>query len=693
VARVIGRGLRRLRAIVWLAFLLAAPPVALVRYIGWPLPRHWPTSVEWNRYLAEPLTRASVIDLFAIAVWLMWAVLLYAVLADVTARIRRVVGGASRLRLPPLPAAMQATANGLLGAAVFSTGATVAATPPHPPVPAAAPHIPTANPPSSPFTVSADTVPTAGQPPSTTASDDQVILPGGSWLTHHTAEAVAASAVLVWWQRRRRYQPGPPTTVGRDDPDLAALPATVTTIQAQLHPALDQPPDTTTSGQSAGSHSSAATGQAAPSRAAPGELGTRLLLPTDLPTRGVGLTGPAALDAARGMLIAALLAAGDDDEPRVVTTAADLPAVLGEAAGWPDEVPGLVVAEHLAEAVVLAESVAMRRAAHRVPSPTNPIRPHGVPTLMLITSAPQDPGTAHRVAALLTLAAAHHVTGVLLGYWPHGDTWTVEAGGTVHPGNNGVRISVLDQAATLDLLTVYREAHPRLPTPPQTAQTPSSPVSAHAVSPLATPGRPDGAPVPMAAATSTSSRLWLRVLGEPAVYAHGSPTPVRLPRSATLAILVFLALHPDGATTTDLTTALWPQLHANTTANRIYTTISATRKVLDPIATGPTIVRAGDRYRLNPDHVDVDLWHLHTAIDQAATTTNPTARTNALRQVVNSYTGDLAAGWAWPWVDPHREAIHRHVVDARAALSAEHVGPGPTGGVQLSTTGTRPVTF
>jgi hypothetical protein len=673
VVPVIGRGLRRLRAVLWLAVLLAAPPAALIRYVGWPLPDHRLTSVEWDQFLADPLTQTTAIDLFAIAIWLMWSVLLYAVLADLTARIRQLAGGASRLRLPPLPAAVQATANGLLGAAVFGTGTAAAAAPPHPPVPASTTHTPSVD--AFPSQASHDTAPPGGQQP-TTVDDDRVTLPGGGWLTRHTAEAVSASAVLVWWQRRRRYTPGPPTTVARRDPDLAPLPATVTTIQAQLQPDPDQPPDEAGHAQPADSSDPVQGRRPVPSRAALGRAGTRLLLPTDLPTRGVGLTGPAAAHAVRGILIAALLASGDDDEPRVVTTAADLPALFDDTNGRPDDVPGLVVAEHLPDAIALVETVAMRRVAYRTPSPTNPIRPHGTPSLMLITAAPPDPGTAHRVAALLTLAAAHHVTGVLLGHWPHGDTWTIQADGSVvDPGSDGVRVSVLDAAATVDLLTVYREAHPR---PSPRAQPPEIHPGPVREDPVPAPGNPDGAPKPTAAASATTGGIWLQVLGEPAVYPRACTTPVRLPRSAALAILVFLALHPDGATTSDLTTALWPQLHPNTTANRLYTTMSSTRKILDPLAGGPTIVHLGDRYRLNPNQVDVDLWRLHTAINQAAATTDPTTHTDALRRVVNGYTGDLAAGWAWPWLDPHREATRRHVVDASAALAAQHTDSTPT---------------
>jgi DNA-binding SARP family transcriptional activator len=46
--------------------------------------------------------------------------------------------------------------------------------------------------------------------------------------------------------------------------------------------------------------------------------------------------------------------------------------------------------------------------------------------------------------------------------------------------------------------------------------------------------------------------------------------------------------------------------------------------------------------------------------------------------VVDAYTDDLAAGYAWPWLEPPREATRRHAVNAYVALAASHADPSGT---------------
>jgi two-component SAPR family response regulator len=149
---------------------------------------------------------------------------------------------------------------------------------------------------------------------------------------------------------------------------------------------------------------------------------------------------------------------------------------------------------------------------------------------------------------------------------------------------------------------------------------------------------------------------------------------VRWGRSAALQVLVFLAVHPAGATSTELAKMLWPQLHPGTTTNRVYNIMRAVHEALDEAADGPTIVRAGHRYRLNPLHVDVDLWRLREAV-RAAAGPEPPSRPVALRRVIDAYTGDLADGWPWPWLDPHREATRRQILDAYTTLAAAQSDP------------------
>jgi hypothetical protein len=250
---------------------------------------------------------------------------------------------------------------------------------------------------------------------------------------------------------------------------------------------------------------------------------------------------------------------------------------------------------------------------------------------------------------------------------------------TGHPTPRGaapppprLRLSVLGPVATADLLTIHHETHGHPTQPP--AQAPGSP---HDETPPqaaeAAVRQPDRThPQPPAPA---GRHVRLTILGHPTVYPDDSDVALRLPRSAAAPVLVFLALHPTGASTGQLSAALWPHLHPHRTADRLYTAMSTLRRVLDPAAHGPTMIRAGDRYQLNPHHIDVDLWNLHAAVHRAATATDPTDRTQAAHDIITLYQADLAPHWPWPWLDAPREQTRRHLADAYATLAAQPIGP------------------
>jgi DNA-binding SARP family transcriptional activator len=110
---------------------------------------------------------------------------------------------------------------------------------------------------------------------------------------------------------------------------------------------------------------------------------------------------------------------------------------------------------------------------------------------------------------------------------------------------------------------------------------------------------------------------------------------------------------------------------------RLYTTVSELRTTLQAACGSPV----GDRYRLIPDRLIVDLWQLRDAVHHAATAVTAARRATAWRAVVDRYTGELAAGHDWPWLAGPREAIRRQVIDAYAALAA--VEPDPQAALSL----------
>ena len=356
----------------------------------------------------------------------------------------------------------------------------------------------------------------------------------------------------------------------------------------------------------------------------------------DLPEHGTGLTGFGAVAAARGIL-AALLLTHHTDDPRVVITASDLQSILGPAADACDDVPGLNVVGDLSDALSTLEQIVLEHA--------------GRPTTLLAT-VPDDPVLARRLAVLLTLGAHHGLSGVLLGAWHHGTSWHVAPDGNATTGPTPApvgRLCVLTDTTAADLLAVAA------------LRTRETPASASTSSPT-----PAAAPEPAA-----NAPIRLALLGGVTVTAHGKPVSIR--RSAATQIMAFLALHPEGATSGQLSKAIWPHRRPHAAAGSFYTTISELRAILRTAADGrEVIIRNGERYLLDPAVVDVDVHHLQAAAHQAEAVATAAVRDTARHNVISQYRGELAAGNDWPWVAPLREAVHRLVVDAYLSLAEDH---------------------
>ncbi|MBM0255903.1 hypothetical protein [Micromonospora sp. 4G55] len=444
-----------------------------------------------------------------------------------------------------------------------------------------------------------------------------VTVPGG-WLPRETAEEVAAASVLVWLRRRRDY--APLTGSGPPHHDLAPLSTTVAAVRAAL--------DATT-------HSDDPAGHSPPGEATP--AGPLTVLPT-----AVALTGPGALHAGRGVLVTTLLTAlrqPADGTPTVITRTA-LTMLLGPAAAvaLQQGLPGLQVTASLDDALTLAHGT-----AHKT---------------LLISDSAAGPAASRLAAALDTGT----VTAVILDTSPVGAAWHVDVHGhTTEVGRSqegGARLCVLDQVAATDLLAVLT-----LTQSPPGRQLPDITVVPRP--------RPPADPLTVRATTAEVAKpppsVHLRVLGKPALLVDGRPVAVR--RSAAWQGLILLAVHPEGLGARQLTDAIWPGVPAHTVTGRLYTTLSDLRRTIGAAAAH----HRDDRYRLDPDHVDVDLWRLRAAAQHAATAL--TDHTGAWQKVIDTYTGDLATGHTWAWIDPPREATRRLVIDAYAAAADAQSDP------------------
>ncbi|MBF5032997.1 hypothetical protein IRY44_24895 [Micromonospora sp. ANENR4] len=473
-------------------------------------------------------------------------------------------------------------------------------------------HTPTTHPPNPPTPVTADEL----QHPSDTPQIERggVVVPGG-WLPDDTAHHIAAAAALVWLRRRRAHQPGQPDT---DATQLTPLPATVTAVQAAI---ADQPP---------------------PPAATTGAM------QAPLPPAGIRLAGDGADHAARGLLITRLLTALRDptDTIPVIVTSNALTRLLPSVAETAATIPGLHVIDTLERATALLPA-----------SSTSATVDSGTPSLVLTadpaTAAPPNlPG-----ARLVTLDAGASLP-----------TWRVDRHGhTVdhQTGQPRPRMCVLDSTAATDLLAVL--AQPTTAAPDTAASAPARPIN-RAQATIPRQASRISPPTPRRPTEAAATAVQLRVLGRPALLIDSEEAAIR--RSAALQILVFLAVHPDGATTTQLVHALWPGLPAHTVTGRLYTTLSDLRSTIRATSAEQVVVHTEDRYRLDP-RTDVDLWRLQAAAHQSATTDAP----GSWQAVIDAYTGDLAAGHTWPWIDPPREATRRLVLDAHTTAAAAQTDP------------------
>ena len=82
-AGLLTRGLK----LVLLLGLLAGIPTGLVTQIGWPLPRHLPTLDAVKHAVTAPVSDTAVLDLLAIALWILWAAFCASLLVEIGAAL------------------------------------------------------------------------------------------------------------------------------------------------------------------------------------------------------------------------------------------------------------------------------------------------------------------------------------------------------------------------------------------------------------------------------------------------------------------------------------------------------------------------------------------------------------------------------------------------------------------------------
>ncbi|MEH0931428.1 BTAD domain-containing putative transcriptional regulator [Micromonospora sp. CPCC 205558] len=560
----------------------------------------------------------------------------------------------------------------------------------------------------------------------TPQSQPGVSLGTGSWLDMGLAAAVLAAVALVWAHRRRRYIPLQPTARPRlDDPSVEPMPAVVTRIRRGLRtltpnaetipdpgpgPDLDPPPADPV--VAADSDPADAADDETPKFTAhesqpPIPAPTRPLIEV-WPSAGLGLIGPGAEAAARGVLVSALAAGGPDDpnsRHHVVIASDTLATLLGTTTTTLADTPRMTITSGLSDALKLIEEQTLHRARMCGDDEVDTIADlrdrdpiaEPVPPTVLI-AAPTAAHERTRIAALLTQGHRLDIHGVLLGAWPDGDTILVAENGSTsiikhdakpHSCPTAVgRLSVINHSETTELLRLLAESHTGEPQPPAPAQRipPDSLVGA-AHEPNPTPENSAAAhlqerrdhagnephPAGDDRSYSTGGRVDVRVLGGARIEDMDKSTPLR---AKALELLVYLIVQDGDAAQDNILDDLLPDAPASKAPHRLHTYVSALRKTL-LLTGGPAtyLTHPSRRYALNRDALDTDLWRMRAALRDAALATTDADRTAALQRAVNAYDGTLADGFDYEWIEAYREGIRRQALDAHLALAAATTDP------------------
>ena len=523
------------------------------------------------------------------------------------------------------------------------------------------------------------------------------------------AAGLVAAAGALWIRRRMMYL-YPPFEQDPDDEndDLQALPAVITRLRravreqaAALPEAFPTPRDPDAGEPAPFPH--------LPVPPGPG-IGAGLGIPT-VPA-GLGLLGAGAPAAARALLVAALTTpplGPSGVAADVIITRAALTALLPRWQADSGSGAHLMIAADLDEAIALlhdrahpgtANDPGTDQVAPTHPDDDAPTAPRSA--LLLITEVPpthQSPQLAQTLRAGTDLGTR----AVLLGNWAPGKNLTVENDGYISAStvdSHPQRISVLDETTTLSLLPFLHEASTRRASPKRSgAPTPARKNAStlhHGPTTETDPG-PGPGPGPSeppgvrasrglhAKEPATSGRIPVRLLGSPTIFRRDG-TPVSGLRRHATELLVYLAVHRNGARLPEIMEALWPDATVRRAQQRLSTETANLRRSIRSAADDPQsqpVINTGGHYHLDPATLDIDVWRLFDHLD-AAVTADTHQQARHLRAALEVASTVLAEDCDYDWIHPAREHLRRQNIRALLAL-ANHPDTDPHEAAALTT--------
>lgn len=141
-------------------------------------------------------------------------------------------------------------------------------------------------------------------------------------------------------------------------------------------------------------------------------------------------------------------------------------------------------------------------------------------------------------------------------------------------------------------------------------------------------------------------------------------------RAGTMELLVYLALHPDGAGRDQLLETLWPGEDPHSTSPRLWQAVSEARRLL-----GDAFERSEDRYRIDHTRVRTDIADLEHLLRAADHATSPDERERLLEQALTLWRGRPLADTDYSWSEGHVRQLEATLTNlaeraARARLDA-----------------------
>jgi DNA-binding SARP family transcriptional activator len=132
-------------------------------------------------------------------------------------------------------------------------------------------------------------------------------------------------------------------------------------------------------------------------------------------------------------------------------------------------------------------------------------------------------------------------------------------------------------------------------------------------------------------------------------------------------LIVFLALHPEGASRDELLETLWPTESRRATEQRFWQATREARRLLHG-----AITRHSGRYQLDRSHLDIDVDQLERLLADAECETDEIAEHALLEQALALFRGEALHGTDYAWADTERRRLHAvqaetldHVANAR----------------------------